>query len=162
MFWFQQHFHYFQSQTKKNLIGRALQEIQSLFVCMAWVQSKSEELKKIWLHWPSEITMRSAKFWKCTKQTKIKFWPPPGSVWIGTLQGASKNILLPFHIFHAISLLSQQIEPSNQYLSSWDILSLLFVGWHYLVSAFPPPPPQVRVRIHVRRMPCPLFPKNVF
>ena len=69
-------------------------------------------------------------FWKCAKRSN-NF----GLQWPSTCFGLNRdfargivNRLLPVHILHAISLLSQQIEPSNQYLSYRDILFLLFVG----------------------------------
>ena len=81
--------------------------------------------------------MRSAKFWKCAKRTKqILVSTQFTSNW--DFARGIMNRWLPVHILHAISISSQQIEPSNQYLSSLDILvsSLLFVGWHYLLLAF--------------------------
>ena len=38
------------------------------------------------------------------------------------------NSVMPVHILHSISLLSQHIEPSNPYLISRNILFLIFVG----------------------------------
>ena len=60
--------------------------------------------------------MRRAKFGNVQNGQK-QFWRPPCSFVLGFCNTII-NCVLPVHIFHANSLLSQQIEPSNQYSSS--------------------------------------------
>ena len=134
---------------KGLLLGWAFQEYQILFVCKGLVTliyklNQKNRRKFDFMYYlvfnakQDEISMRSTNFWKCANLSKIlaSSGPPAGSVWIGTLQGASWIASCPSTFLHVSSLLSQQIEPSKQYLSSWDILFSLFVGWHYLLLAF--------------------------
>ena len=146
MFWCQQHVHCFRSKIKKpfhrTVLGRALQEFQTQtgVACKAAEYKLDQRMEESLIYVPfnakkEEIAMRSAKFRKCAELSKTNSGLHRFSLNWDFAMGIM-NCVLPVHYLQSISWLSQQIELSNQYLSSQEFLFLVFVGRHYLLSAF--------------------------
>ena len=87
-----QHFHYFRFHIQKLSF--------SLFAIRLGDTNLSKELKKVWfmhnlMQNKKKSRWNARNFGNARNGQKTKFWPSPGSVWIGTLRGKSQIVWCP-------------------------------------------------------------------